>query len=119
VASIRPLPPTRYTYQEYPRVVFDPETGTSRVVKSESEVPEGWLDRHPQDPRSKPLKDSHSRAGTPSDGAQALTDRSPAESRPDASVGLDRPAIIASLRERNIVFNPRAPTEALRGLLKE
>lgn len=122
-----------YTHQEYPRMVFHPESGESRVAATEADVPHGWLTTHPANTTVAPRHAvaSHAaaakgsrKAATPS---QAQPDPAPNENAPDAPDASDaasddsmedRASIVAALRERGIKFNTRASTATLRSVLE-
>lgn len=80
----------------YPAMMWHPETGENRIFNSADEVPEGWLDTHPNN------KDA------------AEQRKAAAEARnPPATLPLTRAEIVKALGDGGINFNPRAATKAL------
>lgn len=99
-----PRPP--YVHQEYPKMVWHPDTAENMVANTAAEVPDGWIDHHPNDPHR--------------GDAEPVPQTAPTRVLPDGHVSSDERAdIIAKLRRKGIVFSTRAPTAALRELLGE
>jgi len=96
--------PKPYTFSEYPKMVWDPETGEGFVAKGAYEVPDGYLDRHPKDPKHAPV--------AVAEGAEA-----PSEFGALSVAEMDRRAVLDALRRRGASFNARASTDELRALL--
>ena len=124
MALVRSLPPTPYVFQAYPRFVYDPATGTSKIAANIAEVPPGWLDKHPDDHRARPvviqtIVDSLAGAAP---AREAQPEPKAAEAAPTpvsaSPAPLLRANIITELRSRGVAFNPRAPTATLEALLK-
>lgn len=95
-----------YVFSEFPKMVWDPETEESRVAKGPGDVPAGWLDCHPRDPK-RPAAVKTFAAVADGDGGRDA----PASTPPD------RTAVIDALRARGVAFNPRASTEQLTAML--
>lgn len=98
----------------YPRIVFHPETGANITVKSEAEVPIGWLARHPNDP----AHEDGVIFAVPSHEGQLVEDidagpvDDPRE-REKRETPTDRTAIIAALKHRGVKFSFRTGTQEL------
>jgi hypothetical protein len=93
-----------YVFQEYPKRVWHPETGDFKDAQGPTDVPAGWLDRHPADPVYDDAK-----AVPKADKTGVVVPLLTAE---------DRTAIIEELRRRGVSFNSRAPTPALLNQLR-
>jgi hypothetical protein len=120
MAAIRPAPATPYVHQDYPRFVYDPETGASIVAKSESGVPDGWLTFPPGDPRAEVAVPLQAEPPAGADAPDAQPTPPADESGPEAVSDVpSRDEVIAALRLKGLKFNSRASTSALWELLKD
>lgn len=122
MAQVRLAPSPPYTHQDYPKVVYHPETGKTHIAKDETDVPRGYLDRHPADVRAKVAVASHSEAPAPKTNGAAHIEAPPPQASPDEAVGVydgpPRAEVIAALRKKNLKFNARASTPALWAILR-
>jgi hypothetical protein len=78
--------------QQFPAMMWHPITGEAVTVNSAAEVPDGYLDQHPNSLAE----------------AEKATPEKPAVGLP-----MDRAAIVAALNEGEIAFKKNAPTGAL------
>lgn len=74
------------------------ETGESKVFKKGEEIPDGWLDHHPND-------EEKGGAG-------------PKRDAPEKDPPLERDEVIAALKEGGVNFNEQATTRQLDNALK-
>lgn len=95
--------PKPYTFSEYPKMVWDPDTGESFTAKGAYEVPDGYLDCHPGDPK---------RTQAVAEPADAYLEGSAPPALP-----MDRRGLLDALRRRGTPFNQRASNDELRALL--
>ena len=114
--------------QSYPAMKWDPVTKESRVFNKASEVPDGWLDTHPDNLENmpQPVKAPEVQAKavplplTRKEMVQALQDGGipfdPA-SKVDVLYAILTEAVKKFLTDADIAFDPAADTKVLLGLL--
>lgn len=79
-----------------PKMRWNPETGESKVFATVEDVPEGWLDHHPEDPA---YADATAEKATP------------------AAKGLSKSETIAALKQGGVTHDPKATLPELTELL--
>lgn len=78
--------------KQQPTMAWHPETGESKIYNHPSEVPEGWLDTHPDNVPKAPK---------------------PAPSPVEDKLPMTRKEIVAALTEGGLQFDPKAPVKVL------
>lgn len=90
----------------HPRMRWHPTSGESQVFTADSEVPEGWLDHHPDDPRHVAVeKQPDPKAKAPIGAAAAV------------ALPMTRDEIKAALDKAEIVYAKNAKDQTLYDLL--
>jgi hypothetical protein len=84
-----------------PTMAWHPETGENQIFDHPSEVPEGWLDTHPN---NKPKGAKEAKAPAP-------------DAFKDAPMSKDE--IVAALTAGGVQFDANAKPKALQGVLRE
>ncbi len=88
---------------KFPGLRWDPKTGNCETFNSAGDVPEGWLDHHPDDP---------AHGGSP---RAAKADKPAAADK--VELPLTRKEIMEHLKAGNVTFSPTLGTAALYELL--
>lgn len=83
-----------------PTRAWHPQTGESQVFNHPSEVPEGWLDTHPDNIK----KDAPKAAEVKNDGEK---------------LSMTRKELVEALAAGGIEHDPKAPVKVLDGVLRE
>ena len=117
------IPTQKHPYTPFPAYMWSPE-GEKRVFEKAEDVPEGWLDHHPNhfDGR-KPPPPAKAAAPTPMtrDEIVAALDAGaiPFSKNAGTKALYDQLAakVVEALKERGIPFDPKADTRVLLGLL--
>lgn len=116
--------------EHFPSMRWHPETGEARVFNAAHEVPEGWLDAHPNDPKAKAAEPAGDSAGEGEPAKEDLTRAQIIAALTEGQIEFSKnartgplyvkltEAVKANLAARNITFEQDAPTSALLELAK-
>lgn len=100
----------------FPCMRWNPETGESKVCNKPSDIPPGWIKRHPKDPKHIAEQESARKVEEAKAVAEAVM-KAPAPKPPKSDK--KRAGIIAELTRRGLQYDANAATDALYAQLIE